>query len=166
MSEWDGIEGFESWSRKLRALLDEAAGIAKQEDHNGRFAMSERLTQFVENSFPNDEKIKALDDIASKAAIGLLEQNIDERLKSIAARNTELAQLAKQFDDGAADAKASAARIRFERTRKTLDVLNGGVAAMKDLRATLKGGTDKELIASIDKAMTAAQAVRNLLEKT
>jgi hypothetical protein len=166
MSEWDAIEGAESWSRKLRALLDEAAAIAKQDDHTGRFAMSERLTEFVENSFPNDEKIKALDEIASKAAIGLLEQNIDDRLKSIAARNTELARLAKQFDAGAEDAKTSAARIRFERTKKTLDVLNGGVAAMKELRASLKTGTDKELIASIDKAMAASQAVRNLLEKS
>ena len=165
MSEWDGIEGFESWSRKLRALLDDAASSAKQDDQNARFAMSERLTQFVENSFPNDEKVKALDDIAAKAAIGLLEQNIDDRLKSIVARNAELAQLAKRFEVGAEDAKASAGRIRFERVKKTLDVLNNGVAAMKDLRSSLKTGTDKQLIASLDKATAAAQAVRNLLEK-
>ena len=100
MSEWDDIEGFESWSRKLRSLLDAAADAAKQTNHDSRFAMSERLTEFVENSFPNDEKIRALDDIASKAAIGLLEQNVDERLKSIVTRNTELAQLSKQFDIG------------------------------------------------------------------
>jgi hypothetical protein len=119
----------------------------------------------VENSFPNDEKIKALDEIASKAAIGLLEQNIDDRLKSIVSRNSELAQLSKQFETGAADANASAASIRFERVKKTLDVLNSGVATLKDLRSTLKTGSDKQLIASIDKAMAAAQTVRNLLEK-
>ena len=166
MSEWDGIESFESWSRKLRSLLDAAADAAKQTNHDSRFAMSERLTQFVENSFPNDEKIRALDEIASRAAIGLLEQNIDERLKSIVARNAELAQLSKQFDVGAEDARASAASIRFERARKTLDVLNNGVETMKDLRSTLKTGADRQLIASIDKAVIAAQKVRDLLRKS
>ncbi|HEY0338270.1 MAG TPA: hypothetical protein VGC70_13095 [Burkholderiales bacterium] len=166
MSEWDGIEGFESWSRKLRSLLDAAADAAKQTNHDSRFAMSERLTQFVENSYPNDEKIRALDDIASKAAIGLLEQNIDERLKSIVTRNTELAQRSKQFDIGGEDARASAASIRFERTRKTLDVLNNGVETMNDLRSTLKTGTDRQLIASLDKAVIAAQKVRELLRKS
>ena len=95
----------------------------------------------------------------------LLEQNIDDRLKSIVARNTELAQLSKQFEAGADDANASAASIRFERVKKTLDVLNTGVATLKDLRSTLKTGSDKQLIASIDKAMAATQTVRNLLEK-
>jgi hypothetical protein len=166
MSEWDGIESIESWSRKLRLLLDAAADAAKQTNHDSRFAMSERLTQFVENSFPNDEKIRALDEIASRAAIGLLEQNIDERLKSIVARNAELAQLSKQFDVGAEGARASAASIRFERARKTLDVLNNGVETMKALRSTLKTGTDRQLIASIDKAVIAAQKVRDLLRKS
>jgi hypothetical protein len=165
VSEWDGIEGFESWTRKLRALMDDAAKAAKRTEPEARFAMSEQLIAFVENSFPNDEKIKALDDIASKAAIGLLEQNIDDRLKSIVSRNSELAQLSKQFEAGAADANASAASIRFERVKKTLDVLNSGVATLKDLRSTLKTGSDKQLITSIDKAMAAAQTVRNLLEK-
>ena len=55
-------------------LLD---GFPRTKDQAGD--MSERLIAFVENSFPNDEKIKALDEIASKAAVGLLEQNIDER---------------------------------------------------------------------------------------
>ena len=145
--------------------MDDAAKAAKRTEPEARFAMSEQLIAFVENSFPNDEKMKALDEIASKAAIGLLEQNIDDRLKSIVSRNAELAQLSKQFEAGAADAKASAASIRFERVKKTLDVLNSGVATLKDLRSTLKTGTDKQLIASIDKAMAAAQTVRNMLEK-
>jgi hypothetical protein len=166
MSEWDDIEGFESWSRKLRSLLDTAADAAKQTNHDSRFAMSERLTEFVENSFPNDAKIRALDEIASKAAIGLLEQNIDDRLKSIVTRNTELAQLSKHFDSGAEDARASAASIRFERERKALDVLNTGVETMQDLRSTLKTGTDRQLIASIDRAVTAARKVRDLLQKS
>jgi hypothetical protein len=166
MSEWDGIEGYDRWNEKLRALMDEAAKAAKRTEPDARYAMSDRLVEFVENSFPNDEKIKALDDIASKAAVGLLEQNIDDRLKSIVARNAELAQLTKQFEAGAEGANASAASIRLQRVKQTLDVLNTGVAAMKDLRATLKTRTDKQLIASIDKAMSAAQSVRNLLEKT
>jgi predicted TIM-barrel enzyme len=165
MSEWDGVEGFESWNQKLRTLLDDAAKAAKRTEPEARFVMSERLIAFVENSFPNEDKIKALDEIASKAAVGLLEQNIDERLKSIVARNAELALVAKQFGSAADDVNASAADIRLERVKKTLDVLNSGVTTLKDLRSSLKQGSDKQLIASIDKAMSAAQAVRTLLEK-
>ena len=164
MSEWDGIEGFEAWGAKLQALLNEGSRIADG-DQDARRKLSDRLTEFVVRSRPNEPRILALDDIAGKAAIDLLERNIDERLRSIVARNVELAQVSKRFEEGADALGRTAAQLRLERVTKTLDSLNDSVAKMKDLALTLKGASDKDLAKAIDKAMVAAQGVRDLLER-
>jgi hypothetical protein len=165
--DWSRIDGVDGWTRKLRELLQEEAALAAREpDPMARLAMSERLTRFVEHSFPNTDTIKALDEIATRAAIGLLEQNIDERLKSMVARNLELAALTKQLEAGSDDAFGSARSIRLTRAEKTLTALNDGVATMRALRASLEQSTDRQLIASLDKAMVATQAVRALLERS
>ena len=75
MSEWDGIQGFDGWSAKLRALLQEADRAAKTGEEADRFSVSARLTEFVGESFPNDEKIRALDDVAGKAAMDYMWSN-------------------------------------------------------------------------------------------
>jgi len=165
MSEWDGISGFDGWSGKLRDLLKDANAAARSEDIEQRFEASERLTQFVENSRPNDEPIKALDDIAKRAAIGLLRQTIDERLASIVERNGELAALGKKFSDAASGARKSAAALRLERATKALESLNDGIVKLKDLRDSLKSAADKDIAAAVDKAMAAAKAARALIEK-
>jgi hypothetical protein len=82
------------------------------------------------------------------------------------ARNVELARVAKEFDVAAAEAKETASQIRLEKSIKALNALNQGVLAIKELQAALETGTDEELIASLDKALVAAQEVRSLLEKT
>jgi hypothetical protein len=132
---------------------------------SARFAESRRLREFIRESYPNSDEIQALDEIAKKAAIGLLEQNIDERLKSIAARDAELAQLAKQFEGAASDAEGAAASIRLERARKALDALTDGIVKMKELRGALKSVADKDLVKALEKAMAAAQAARSLIER-
>jgi outer membrane murein-binding lipoprotein Lpp len=165
--DWDGIEGVDGWRSKLRALLDEAALLAVQgADPLARMAMSERLTRFVEHSFPNTGPIRTLDEIATRAAIGLLEQNIDERLKSIVTRNLELAALTKQLEAGTDAARESAASIRLARATRTLGALSETVGTMRELRLSLKGASDRELLASIDKATTAVQTLRALIERT
>ena len=65
MSEWSGIKGFDAWAAKLRTLLAAAADASKAADQSARMDLSERLIQFVENSFPNDERTKGLDEIAT-----------------------------------------------------------------------------------------------------
>jgi len=166
MSEFDGIGDYEGWADKLRELLSDAATAAKLDDQAARLALSERLTKFVETSYPNDAPMKALDAIAAKAAIGLLEQNIAERLKSIVARNVELAQLGKQFGQAADGAKATAAAIRLERIGSALTSLNDGILKMKELRDSLKSAVaDKDLAKALDKAMEAARTARDLLER-
>ena len=165
MSEFDGISGFEGWSAKLRDLLREANASARSDDLDSRLAASERLIHFVEASRPDDEAIQALDAIAKKTATALLLQTIDERLASIVARNGELASLGKQFEDAGAGAKKTAAALRLERATKVLEALNDGIIKMKELRDSLRSGSDKDLATAIEKAVTAARSVRSLLEK-
>lgn len=165
--DWDAITGVDAWTRKLRELLQDAAAMATTDTTPAmRLGMSERLTRFVEHSFPNTGAIRTLDDIATRAAIGLLEQNVDDRLKSIVTRNLELTTLAKQLEAGAEDAQESAAQIRFARAGKAIAALNDGVATMRELREALTGADDHALIARIDRALNAIQQVRTLLERT
>lgn len=164
--DWDSISGLDGWTRKLRALLQEAASLAAGDTPTAqRLAMSERLTRFVEHSFPNTADMRTLDDIATRAAIGLLEQTIDERLRSIVARNLELSALAKQLDEGAADASASASRIRLARVDRAIHTLNDGVSSLRELRESLTSADDRPLVAHIDRALAAVQQVRTLLER-
>jgi hypothetical protein len=109
--------------------------------------------------------VRALDQIAGKAAVGLLEQTIDERLRSIVARNAELAALAKSFEAAAGEAAAAAAQLRLERVGKALDAMNGSIAALRELEATLRQGIDDPLAAGIGGTLEALARLRELLER-
>lgn len=165
MSEFDDIHDHEGWRRKLKSLLDDAEQAARASEVQLRFQVAERLTQFMERSFPNDDVVRALDDIASKAAVGLLERTIDERLQSIVARNAELTALAKSFEAAASEAVETAAQLRLERAGKALDALNNSIAALKELDAGLKQGSDDPLIAEIGLAVDAVKRLRELIER-
>jgi len=164
MSEFDGIKGFDGWSKKLEELLVAAAKASQTAGHAERFEQSRRLREFIRESHPTTPDIEALDEIAKKAAIGLLEQSIDDRLKSMAERDAELAQLAKQFGDAASSAKATAASIRLERAKKALVAINDGILKMKELRELLKTGSDQDLAKALDKAIEVSQSARRLIE--
>lgn len=165
MSEFDDIRDHEGWRRKLRELLQEAEQAASASDVQPRFRLAERLTQFIERSFPNDEVVRALDQIAGKAAVGLLEQTIDERLRSIVARSAELAALAKSFEAAAGEAGAAAAQLRLERVGKALDAMNGSIAALRELEATLRQGIDDPVATGIGGTLEALARLRELLER-
>lgn len=164
MSEFDGIDSPEGWRSKLKSLMDEAVVAAASEDVQKRFDISERLTQFVENSFPNNAAVLALDKIAKEAAIGLLEKTINERLQSIVARNVELAGLTKAFEAEAGLANKVAASLRLERSTKAVEALNGSIAALKDLATSLKKDDDEALLKSVERTVESAKKLRTLLE--
>lgn len=154
------------WTAKLRAVLDDAKEAAQDDNLAVRMNVVDRLTSFIEESFPNDARIQALDNIAAQAATGLLEATIDERIKNIAARNVELVRLNKTFEAATAVAREEAATLRLERVRSVLTALNEGISAIKDLRDVLETGTDRELTVSLDKAAGAIRDVRAELQRT
>ena len=165
MNESQNDPSEDEWTAKLRMVLDDAKKAAQDDDLGPRLEVVDRLTDFIEESFPNDARVHAFDNISAQAATGLLEQTIEKRLQNIAARNVELARLNKTFEAATASAQEEAATLRLGRVRSVLTVLDQGLSAIKDLRDVLKTGTDRELTASLDKALGAIQDVRAQLQR-
>jgi hypothetical protein len=165
MSEWDDIRGFEGWKKKLGELLAEAATAGKCEDVEPRFKLCQRLNEFVVRSGPNDEQIRALDKIAAAVASDLMRLTIEERLKALVERNTELARLAKEFQAQADAAASAAGAIRLEKARKVVLTLTDTVSAIKEFGNALEEEKDADLAARLDRAMKSIQDLRSLIER-
>lgn len=162
---WDEIEGHKQWKAKLDELLKDAEGAAREADDGKRLAASRRLTDFIMHSRPNDKAIKAMDEIAKRTAQDLLLQTVQERVREIAGRTAELRQLAKDFQDLADAASASASRIRLDKAHRVTQTLTDSVHLLKDFRASLNTGGDAELIRGVEKAMDTIQKLRSLVER-
>lgn len=162
---WDDIEGTEQWKAKLDELLKAAEGAARENDDGKRLAVSRRLTDFIMHSWPNDKAIKAMDEIAKRAAQDLLLQTVQERVREIAGRTAELLQLAKEFQDQADAASARASGIRLEKAHRVTRTLTDSVHLLKDFRASLDLSSDADLIRNVEKAMETIQKLRVLVER-
>lgn len=165
MSEWDNIEGFQQWSEKLGELLGEAREAARNSDSAARFAVSDRLTEFILNSRPNNEAIKALDEIAARASQDLMLGVLDERLMEIVGRTAEWLQITKQFSEQAAAAGAQAASIRLEKAHRVAISLTESVHRLQDLRSSLVDADDPEFARSVTKAVETLQKLRAQIER-
>lgn len=165
MSEWDNIEGFQQWSEKLGELLGEAREAARNSDSAARFAVSDRLTEFILNSRPNNEAIKALDEIAARASQDLMLGLLDERLMEIVGRTAEWLQITKQFSEQAAAAGAQAASIRLEKAHRVAISLTESVHRLQDLRSSLVDADDPEFARSVTKAVETLQKLRAQIER-
>lgn len=165
MSEWDNIEGFQQWSDKLGELLNAATQAASNPDRDARFAVSSRLREFIDNSWPNDRAIRALDDIAVQAAKDLMLETIDQRLREIVGRTAEWQQIAKQFRDLSDAAGAQAASIRLEKAHRVAQSLTESVHLLQDLRASLGDTSDPELARNLAKAVETLQRLRAQIER-
>lgn len=165
MSEWDNIEGFQQWSDKLGELLGEAREAARNPDSNARFAVSDRLTEFILNSRPNDEAIKALDNLAARTSQDLMLGILDERLREIVGRTAEWHQITKQFGDQAVAAGAQAASIRLEKAHRVAQSLTESVHLLQELRSSLSDTDDPEFAKSMAKAVETLQKLRAQIER-
>ncbi len=165
MSEWDHIEGFQQWSDKLGELLGAAREAARNPDSEARFAVSDRLTQFILNSYPNDEAIKALDEIAARASQDLMLGVLDARLMEIVGRTAEWHQVTKQFSAQAAALGAQAASIRLEKAHRVAQALTESVHRLQDLRTSLGDADDPELVRTVTRAVDTLQKLRAQIER-
>ena len=165
MSEWDNIEGFQQWSDKLGELLGEAREVAHHPDSAPRFAISDRLSEFIQNSRPNNEAIKALDKLAARASQDLMLGTLDERLKEIIGRTAEWHQITKQFSDLAAAAGAQAAAIRLEKAHRVALALTESVHRLQDLRSSLSETDAPEFARNVAKAVDTLQKLRAQIER-
>lgn len=166
MSEWDDVKGFQQWSDKLGELLDVAKPAALDPDVEARFSASRRLTEFIQNSWPNDEPIMALDKIAAQAAQDLMLETIDARLREISGRTAEWLQISKQFRDLAEQANRRAAEIRLEKVHRVALSLTESVHLLQDLRSSLSDVDDPEFAKSVAKAVETLQRLRMQIERS
>jgi phage-related protein len=130
-----------------------------------RFKLCQRLNEFVLQSSPNDEQIRALDKIAAAVASDLMRLTIEERLKALVERSTELARLTKDFQAQADAAASAAGAIRLEKARKVILTLTDTVSAIKEFGNALEEGKDADLAARLDRAMKSIQDLRSLIER-
>jgi hypothetical protein len=165
MSEWDNIEGFQQWSDKLGELLAAATQAANNPDRDARFDVSSRLRDFIDNSWPNDQATRALDDIAVQAAKDLMLETIDLRLREIVGRTAEWRQITKQFRDQASTAGAQAASIRLEKAHRVALSLTESVHLLQDLRSSLSDTDDPEFARNVAKAVDTLQKLRAQIER-
>lgn len=165
MSEWDTIEGFPQWSAKLGELLGEAREAARNPDSNARFAVSDRLTEFILNSRPNDEAIKALDDLAARTSQDLMLGALDDRLREIVGRTAEWHQITKQFSGQAEAAGSQAASIRLEKVHRVARSLTESVHRLQELRSSLGDTDDPEFARNMAKAVETLQKLRAQIER-
>jgi hypothetical protein len=147
-------------TEKLQGLLKEAQDAADKDDANVRRSVSQKLTQFIVDSTPNNPRILALDNIAGEASKGLLRMNIDDRLASISSSNIDLAKMTKRFASAAAAATGTAQDLRLTRLKNAIDVLNNGVESIRQLQDVLDAGTDPDLLDSLMKAEAAIVSAR------
>ena len=165
MSEWDNIDGFQQWSDKLGELLDVAVDAARNPDREARFTVSRRLRAFIDNSWPNDQAIKALDSLAARTSQDLMLGTIDERLREIVGRTAEWHQITKQFSDQAAAAGAQAAAIRLEKAHRVALSLTESMHLLQDLRSSLRDTEDSEFARNVAKAVDTLQKLRAQMER-
>ncbi|MCK7508715.1 MAG: hypothetical protein MZV70_34900 [Desulfobacterales bacterium] len=137
------------WASAHRGL----AVAARESDDQKRLEVSDRLTDFIMHSWPNDQVIHAMDEIAKRAAQDLLLQTVQDRVREIAGRTAEFHQLAKQFRGSTEEASAGAAEIRLQKARRVTQALTDSVNVLKDFRAALDRGSDADLVRSIEKAI-------------
>lgn len=166
MSEFNGITGLDGWSAKLKSLLEEAKLVAQQDELDKRLTICDRLTEFVFESRPDTPEIKELDRIAKETAIALLEQSIEERLKTIIARTVEYKRLAKEFETQAKENEANAESIRLKNIIQTVDSATAMINSAKELKDSLKENAgDKKVAALIDETVKAIEALRSRIGK-
>lgn len=96
-TEFDSLQSASEWSAKLAELLAAARAAAEGSDEE-RLAVAQRLTDFIASSFPANEEIRRLDEIASAAARALAEQVSTDAMGRIASRTAVLETLTGEFE--------------------------------------------------------------------
>jgi hypothetical protein len=166
MSEFDDINGFDGWRKKLDELLGEARSAAESNDETALLAVADRLTQFTIESWPDTTEIKALDQVAGDTATRLRKQGIEGKLDAIAARTAEVEKLAKDFDQAAQVNTDKADSIRLKRVREVIDTATSAVTTLTRFRDTLKSGDDAALIAEVNTILAGLDSLRKRVDKT
>ena len=161
-AQWSKLTGFEAWSNELSTLLDQAHAAAEGSDNQARRDIAGDLTEFVNSSWPNDEHVKQLDDIALATSDALLLQNVGDRVAELMKRTGEYNRLTKDIDGITAKAEATASSMRMERITKAIDSATATIQSIKDLTASLGDAkSDVALAKRLADAIDTIEALRS-----
>ena len=172
-SEFDGITGSVDWRAKLEELLGEARRAAVEDDVQARVKVSTRLSEFVIRNPPSSATTSdgadyaAMDRIASEAAEAVLLAVVEDRVRRIVGRTTELAVLRKRVDAQTATNASTASTLRLDKAKRVVEATTDVVSVMLDLKNELVDSEDVDdtvIAKKIDALVSRIQKLRSEIE--
>lgn len=164
---WKSLKGIENWLPELQTLLSEAKDAAQKPKLEPRLAVSEYLSGFIQESWPQTPDMDRLDDLALQAATDLMKTTLDDRLAGIISRSAEYVRVEKSLNTAAARGESAAEAIRLESiqnlisaTTQTINSANALVAALDSSKAS-----EKKIAGLVEAAVDAVTKLRSEVAK-
>jgi hypothetical protein len=150
------------WAEELDGLVRDGISAVQAEDVGAMTAAQKKLAQFVQRS---PDYADALDQQANLAILDIDLQNTTQAAAGLKSRREEIARVTKSLEGITTELNKDAATLRLDRVRSAVVATTNAIAALKDVRETLKaGGSDKALGDSILSAIGAIQDIRSKVE--
>jgi hypothetical protein len=165
-SDFSDLSGYDDWSEALAGMLKEAAALAKQDPIPAAKVteIGKRLRAFREQSPDSLDGVLKLDEIAAGAARSLRASLVNDRILALEKSQDDLLALGKQLRQQSEHDKLEAAAMRLDMLTATLPKVNEAIHAALELKLVIEETTDKELAASINKALDALKKLRESVE--
>jgi hypothetical protein len=129
-SRFSALITVEDWAGELGTILGEVDEAVQSGEIRERLGAQELLSDYIKAS---PSAAEALDKIAARASLDLLQAQVDDVIAAIAARNSELKAATTLIRQSAAEAKSSKKALQFEKVLDTLKTARAGIEAFKKL---------------------------------
>jgi ABC-type transporter Mla subunit MlaD len=150
------------WSKELDELIREGIVAVQSRNIDAMVGAQGKLEQFVQRS---PDYADALDQQANLAIVDIDIENTAQAVAGLKSRREEIARIAKSLDGITTELAKDAATLRLERAKAAVDAATKTIAALKEVRDTLKAsGSEKALGDSILTAIGAIQDIRSKVE--
>lgn len=165
-AEFKTLKTFEQWRDKLSELLDEADAIAAQDPapQGPVLKLNKRFTDFQVWSPPDVEGVEDLDTIAENARLAMLDDAVGDRVRELANTRSVLLTLGKELERRAEQDRQAAASMRLDKLTAALPKVNDAIHAALELKQTIDAAADKDLAATVEKALDGLQRLREAVE--
>ena len=161
-SNWKNLKGVDAWLPELKQLLAEANASALQADPAVRLKVSQFLTGFIQESWPQSPEMDRLDDLAQETITGLMMGDINARLGAIASRTADYAKLSKDMEAQSERNLEAADSIRLKGIQQLIDTTTATINSAKALASSLNAANvdDKKVAALVKETIEAIENLR------
>jgi len=165
-AEFKPLKTFAQWREKLSDLLDEADALGAQDPspQAGVLKLNRRFTDFQVWSPPEVTGVEELDSIAENARLALLDNAVGDRIRELANTRSVLLTLGKELERRAEQDRQTASSMRMDKLTATLPKVNEAIQAALALKQVIDQATDKDLAATVEKALDGLQKLRETVE--